>query len=128
MKRKVQSVALTLLSEWALLWQFSNARQLPSNFVTLSIYCNTKCLVKTNSDFIHKKNAFFFQVEKSIKPVSLLEHLILLCATRNTAACALTSISETKIPKVLKVRRVAALGLKVKYEFFIYVITLLNCY
>ena len=59
----MQSVALTLCSEWALLWQISNARQLPSNniIVTLSISCNTKSLVKTNSEFIHKKNTFFLR-------------------------------------------------------------------
>ena len=53
-------VALTFWSEWALLWQFSNARQVSSNIVTLGILCNTKRLVITNSDFIHKKNTFFF--------------------------------------------------------------------
>ncbi|XP_078381833.1 uncharacterized protein LOC144664533 [Oculina patagonica] len=51
-------------------------------------------------------------VDRSIQPVSLLEHLLVLCATRKAPACAITGMNEATFPPLLGVRRVSAFAFK----------------
>lgn len=58
-------------------------------------------------------NTVILQVDKSIQPAALLEHLLLLCATRKVPACAITGMNESTFPPLLGVRKVSAFAFKV---------------
>ena len=58
---------------------------------------------------------------KSCRVNRPLEHLLILCATRNAPACALSGMAESAIPMLLGVRRVAAFGFKVSVPVYIIV-------
>ena len=60
-----------------------------------------------------------FEVDRSIEPHTLLEHLLVLCATRKAPACAITGMSESRVPRVLGVRKLAAFAFKVGYLCFV---------
>ncbi|PFX32127.1 Ribonuclease P protein subunit p38 [Stylophora pistillata] len=51
-------------------------------------------------------------VDHAIEPPALLQHLLLLCATRKAPACAITGMSDSRVPHVLGVRKLAAFAFK----------------
>jgi len=51
-------------------------------------------------------------VDRSIQPAALLEHLLLLCATRKVPACAITGMNESTFPPLLGVHKVSTFAFK----------------
>lgn len=54
-----------------------------------------------------------FKVDHHIEPPALLQHILLLCKTRKVPAGAIFGMSNSRVPHVLGVRKLAAFAFKV---------------